>query len=112
MNDLISKESITAIEEEFRNFSNKHFDVFRRLPTKNYYLPLIIACYDRIFYSRLKHPDSCPGPLKCEIPAIKNLNCTVAVGKFVPNKINWRTKIYVSQNEGQFISNKNGCYLG
>lgn len=74
-------------------------------------MPLIIECYERIFYSRSRRPDSCPGPLKCKIPEIKNLNCTVAVRKFKTKKFNYKTKFYISENEGQFILSKNGCYV-
>lgn len=112
LNNIISDKSIIDIENKFKNFINKHFNVFNKLPTKKYYLPLIIACYDRIFYSRSRHPDSCPGPLKCRISAIKNLNCTVAVRNFKTKRFNHKTKFYISQNEGLFISSKNGCYLG
>lgn len=68
-------------------------------------------CYNQIFYARSKKPKNCPGPLRCNLPTIGGLKCALARRTFKHQSINSMLEVHYSDREGDFIINKNGCYM-
>lgn len=102
------------IEKNFRDFIGSipnGTNVFRSLPQKVRYYPLIADCYNRIFYGRSKKPQNCPGPLRCQLPTIPGLNCALAKREFLHNHINSMVEVHYSSREGEFIISNNGCNM-
>lgn len=113
MNELISTTQLNDIQKNFNKLLRKgqNLKYMRRLPAKNYYLPIIVDCYNQMFYSRGRRPITCPGPLMCKIPPIQGLKCNVAERQYRHANINWRTKFYLANGTDKFRLNHNGCTL-
>uniref|UniRef100_A0A915ENS6 Glycosyltransferase family 92 protein n=1 Tax=Ditylenchus dipsaci TaxID=166011 RepID=A0A915ENS6_9BILA len=112
INDLISNEALKAIQVNFNQLMHStNYTAFLHLPVTSHYLPLIVECYNTMFYSVGRKPTSCPGPLKCQLPSIPGLKCSVASTFFRKKSISWRTSLQIAENPGQFVTNLNGCSL-
>uniref|UniRef100_A0AC35U784 Glycosyltransferase family 92 protein n=1 Tax=Rhabditophanes sp. KR3021 TaxID=114890 RepID=A0AC35U784_9BILA len=109
LGDIINKDVIERIETRWM----KNLDTIpgiKHLPTEVRYYPLIANCYNRIFYSIEKRPSSCPGPIKCKLPEIKGLSCTVAQTTF--NRHRSKNNYVVHYPESTvFVEKTNGCTL-
>uniref|UniRef100_A0AC34PZS2 Glycosyltransferase family 92 protein n=1 Tax=Panagrolaimus sp. JU765 TaxID=591449 RepID=A0AC34PZS2_9BILA len=113
MKNFISKEKSQELEMEAKKFILKNAKKeFELLPTNMVYYPLIEDCYNRIFYSKARHPDTCPGPLQCELPIfIPRVKCTVAKRKLVHKSISKHLQIHFSPTEPTFMFLPHGCRM-
>uniref|UniRef100_A0A183C3R7 Glycosyltransferase family 92 protein n=1 Tax=Globodera pallida TaxID=36090 RepID=A0A183C3R7_GLOPA len=79
LSELMSARQLARMESAFVRMLSSHGETFRRLPTAQHYLPMMVDCYNRIFYSQKnRKPNFCPGPVKCMLPQISGLHCKVA----------------------------------
>lgn len=113
MADFISREQSIKLEEEAKRFILKFAKKqFEQLPTNTVYYPLIEECYNRIFYSKAKNPDSCPGPLQCELPIfIPSVKCTVAKKKMNHEFISKHLQIHFGSGDTTFVFLPHGCRM-
>ena len=92
--DVVRPDSTSTLERNFRRFLRLYAsDEFSKLPREIRYYPLIEECYNRIFYGRAKRPESCPGPLRCELPRIEGLRCAVARRLYQHDSMNDKVKL-------------------
>ncbi|KAI6200510.1 protein of unknown function DUF23 domain-containing protein [Aphelenchoides besseyi] len=112
INDIIRSELIDTLDRNFRRFLRLYAqNEFNRLPYRIIYYPLIESCYNRIFYGRSKHPTSCPGPLRCEIPKVPGLKCAVAKREYQHVAMNGNVKLHFPISPGEFGINSDGCAM-
>ncbi|KAK0397890.1 hypothetical protein QR680_002322 [Steinernema hermaphroditum] len=107
--DIISRHKTKQLQREFnRTFAQT--EEFKRLPTKVRYYPLIAECYQKIFYDKRKHPDSCPGPINCFLPPMPNVKCSVAKTDFVFNKVHDGLFMHYP-HQSRFVTHLDGCNM-
>lgn len=82
---------------------------FFNLPKKVYYFPLMVNCYNDIFYGLAKRPKSCPGPIRCKVPSIPGLRCALAKRHYKHWLLNFNIMVHYSKNEGGFELSDSGC---
>uniref|UniRef100_A0A914GTN3 Glycosyltransferase family 92 protein n=1 Tax=Globodera rostochiensis TaxID=31243 RepID=A0A914GTN3_GLORO len=113
LSELMSARQLARMESAFVRMLSSHGETFRRLPTAQHYLPMMVDCYNRIFYSQKnRKPNFCPGPVKCMLPQISGLHCKVAKMRMAkPRQISWRIIVHVPKNEFEFVSRLDGCSL-
>jgi len=110
--DLISDTARQAIDSDFHSLMQEDgYRTFNSLPSANRYLPMIVECYNSMFYSQGRRPRSCPGPLKCKIPPLPGVRCSIAERTYMRFAINWRTRLYLPVDSGRFKVRPNGCTL-
>ncbi|KAI1705328.1 glycosyltransferase family 92 protein F59C6.8 [Ditylenchus destructor] len=109
--DLISQRSLRSIQANFNQLMRStNYTAFKQLPVTNHYLPMFTQCYNTMFYNVGRHPTSCPGPMKCKLPAISGLRCSVAKSEYRHASLSWRTKLYLQEHrDNQFVTSENGC---
>lgn len=114
MSRFIKPNQLKKIEKNFRRFLTEHplatelFDSFQH--NINYY-PLIVDCYNKIFYARGKKPVNCPGPIRCNLPLIKGLKCALSQRITKHQSLNNYMTVHFFDNLGKFIINDSGCRM-
>ncbi|KAL3103288.1 hypothetical protein niasHS_002474 [Heterodera schachtii] len=113
LSDLINARQLARVQSAFVRMLSAHGETFRRLPTAQNYLPMMVDCYNRIFYSQKnRKPNFCPGPVKCALPKIEGIHCKVAKMRMAKAaKLSWRTIVHFPEKEFEFVSHYDGCSL-
>ncbi|CAD5219016.1 unnamed protein product [Bursaphelenchus okinawaensis] len=112
ISDVIQPQMTHDLERNFRRFLRLYaHKEFERLPNEVRYYPLIEECYNRIFYGRSKRPESCPGPLRCDLPKVEGLRCSIARKVYEHDSMNTKVKIHFAQDGGDFVISYNGCTM-
>lgn len=113
IDDFISSNKRYSLENNAKKFILEHAkEEFESLPTNTVYYPLIEDCYNRIFYSKSRRVDTCPGPLQCDLPIyIPSIKCTVSKRKMIHKYISKHLQIHFSLDDPYFIYYPNGCRM-
>ena len=111
MNAFISSEDQSMIQIDF-NRRIKGTQAFRDLPSKEVYSKLIVDCYDNMFYSRKRQPDTCPGPVRCVFKPQPGTRCMVAKKYLHTTSITSNLRITSGSSNSTFIMYKHGCSMG
>uniref|UniRef100_A0A914YLF7 Glycosyltransferase family 92 protein n=1 Tax=Panagrolaimus superbus TaxID=310955 RepID=A0A914YLF7_9BILA len=95
--------------------------IYESLPTNIIYYPLIEKCYFDIFYSKSSNhrlqnvkaynPESCPGPIKCQLPTFPGISCIVSKRKYLHKFISENLQIHYPSKKDIFQKSDNGCTM-
>ncbi|KAE9551474.1 hypothetical protein FO519_005319 [Halicephalobus sp. NKZ332] len=84
---------------------------FKDLPSEEVYLKFIVSCYDNMFYSRKRQPDTCPGPVRCVFKPQPGVHCMVAKKYLQTTSITPKLRVTSGPSSSAFIMYKNGCSM-
>ncbi|KAF1753935.1 hypothetical protein GCK72_020492 [Caenorhabditis remanei] len=114
LNETIKSVDIAAIQKEIEKIRNStiHPDITSRLPTSDFYLPIVFECYYKSFYGAAfdNQPGGflCPNADSCELPQRENFKCIHSDAEYhsgphmVPYTFHYAKK--------PFWSSSVGCY--
>uniref|UniRef100_A0A1I7V029 Glycosyltransferase family 92 protein n=1 Tax=Caenorhabditis tropicalis TaxID=1561998 RepID=A0A1I7V029_9PELO len=116
LNETIKSEDIEEIEKDFEKMRDHEtiIDIAKRLPTQDFYLPIVFKCYYDSFYGFIfdhKHrngPMQCPNADLCELPQREEYKCIHSDAEYFSGPHMEPFTFHFSNNS--FWSKDIGCY--
>lgn len=116
LNETIREEDIKAIEYDFWRMRNQSrvVEISKRLPSEDFYLPIVFKCYYDSFYGfifdnkRRKGPMQCPNADLCELPQREEYRCVHSDAEYYSGPHMEPFTFHFSSNS--FWTKDIGCY--
>uniref|UniRef100_A0A1I7V020 Glycosyltransferase family 92 protein n=1 Tax=Caenorhabditis tropicalis TaxID=1561998 RepID=A0A1I7V020_9PELO len=116
LNETIRAEDLKEIEEDYWRIRNNSrvFEISKRLPYQDFYLPIVFKCYYDSFYGfifdrvRRNGPMQCPNADLCELPQRDDYRCIHSDAEYFSGPHMEPFTFHFSSNS--FWSKDIGCY--
>ncbi|EFO85244.1 hypothetical protein CRE_24683 [Caenorhabditis remanei] len=116
LNETIRLEDVKAIEQDYWGIRNitRVFELAKRLPNEDYYLPIVFQCYYDSFYGfifdgkRRIGPMQCPNADLCELPQRDEYRCVHSDAEYFSGPPMEPFTFHFSSNS--FWSKDIGCF--